>query len=91
VATTDSLIRLEEALLAAVVGLGIGTSAVLIWHGREPLSAVAARHPVLLAYLVAHFLGVIPGQVDPLSLAGDAVRHLAARGARAVADAIDTT
>jgi hypothetical protein len=82
---------LADGLLAGLVGIGFGTSAVLIWHGREPLSAAAARHPVILAYLVAHFLGVIPHRADPLSIAAAGIRHLAARGARAVADAIDTT
>jgi hypothetical protein len=82
-------ITLTDGLLAALVGVGFGTSAVLIWHDREPLSAAAARHPILLAYLVAHFLGVIPRQVDPLALAAGGVRHVAARATRAVADAIE--
>jgi hypothetical protein len=87
--STRTTIEPAEAILAALVGVGVGSSAVLIWHGRQPLSGIAGRHPIVLTYLAAHLAGILPQWADPLAWAGRGVRHVAARATRAVADAIE--
>ena len=57
-----------EAIWLAVLPAMLGTSAVLIDHGHEPLTNVARKHPFLTAYFAAHLIGVLPPTLDAISI-----------------------